>query len=188
MAWHGDSPGGAGPGRNAGWWRGARAGLVILALAGVTAGCAQMKAGLSQLVPSVDSESPDEAMADSKAAGPDSADATQESRSETGLDHTASAGAADAAAAPSTGPGAPKDKPGMTPGSESVGSESVESESVDTAETSPELTERYCYRTLAKVDCYRHPQTERVRTRVGYFHETAPGSANGKDGVDEAPE
>jgi hypothetical protein len=35
-----------------------------------------------------------------------------------------------------------------------------------------ELTPRYCYRTLGAVDCYRKPQPERRRQRVGSFHDT----------------
>lgn len=34
----------------------------------------------------------------------------------------------------------------------------------------PSLSARYCYRTLAEVDCYRAPLKDTRRTRVGYFH------------------
>lgn len=35
-----------------------------------------------------------------------------------------------------------------------------------------ELTPRYCYRTLAEVECYTAPRPERRRQRVGSFHDT----------------
>jgi len=35
-----------------------------------------------------------------------------------------------------------------------------------------ELTPRYCYRTLAEVDCYLERRLERRRQRVGSFHDT----------------
>jgi hypothetical protein len=100
----------------------------------------------------------------------------------TSADGTATAAAGDgespdqagAAAQMADGPASPGDpttgdrQMNATPAREADESAGAGSDSQATAE----LTPRYCYRTLAEVDCYLEPQPDRRRQRVGSFHGT----------------
>lgn len=42
-----------------------------------------------------------------------------------------------------------------------------------TAEPSPDLAQRYCYRTLAEVDCHDQPLAGEASRQVGFFDQAA---------------